>query len=208
MPAPLRYRISKLDDLPKCVSNNSRDLKINVTNFLQNDILVGKRISILHSRFGVLFACTLNCHGNLVSVMDNGIDPDISLSDILKQFAKFGFLIEYRPDGQLSGDQLTYLISISNLNYDKIRIMNVYEYNKVGERINTQYVVAFMSMCNPYWLNANYSCSMSEFKERLAHGSVANLTRVSQDNNYDWSWLQNNIANIQDILDNNSRCLE
>lgn len=208
MSAPLRYRISDWHQANKCLSNNSRDLWISVTDLLNNDILTGVRIAICHRQFGTLFSTVVKTHGNIISEFAENIDKDISNAAILKEFAKYGFLVDYKPESNLPGSQISYLMSVAGLNFDKIRIMSVYEYDTNGRKHSENYVVAFMSVYNPYWLNANYSCSMKEFKERLASGSVTNLSKVSEQRNFDWSCLYNNIANIDDILNSCSRCCQ
>lgn len=208
MSAPLRYRISDWHQANKCLSNNSRDLWISVTDIINNDVLTGLRIAICHRQFGTLFSTVLKSKGNLVSKFDEKLDPDMDKEAVLKEMAKYGFLIDYKPESNLPGSQISYLMSVAGLNFDKIRIMSVYEYNANGRKHSDNYVVAFMSAYNPYWLNANYSCSMKEFKERLASGSVTNLSKVSEQRGFDWSWLYNNISNIDDILKSCSRCCQ
>ena len=64
---PLRYNISDWHQLPGCKSNNSRELKLVVTDLIKNSVLEGVVIKVMHETFGVLFACTVGGSGNLLT---------------------------------------------------------------------------------------------------------------------------------------------
>lgn len=202
---PLRYKISSWRQLPQCMSNNSRELHISVTDFIQCDILSGFRIQIKHDKLGILFACVLNSSGTLVSCPKCNATYEFTPSQILSELEKYGFLVEYNPEANLSGDQLQYLMTLNDLHYDKIRLLNVWEIDSItGEKIYNTQVVAFISSVNPYWLNNGYSCSKSEFNSALNSGSACNLTMISDTRKYNWSWLSGFVANIEDVIQDNA----
>lgn len=202
--APLRYKISSWRQLPQCMSNNSRELHVSVTDFIQNGVLEGLRIQINHDKLGTLFACVLNASGPLLTTSNN-LDTEFSPSEILAQLERYGFFVEFDPRSNLTGSQLQYLITLNDLHYDKIRIMDVWSTNNIT---NTKYcnhqIVAFMASANPNWLDNNYSCSVAEFTEALNNGTAANLTKISETQKYDWSWLSQFVANIADIIRDNA----
>lgn len=208
MSAPLRYQISNWKQLPGALSNNSRDLHIRVADFVGSENFTGLRISVEHSKYGVLFATVVDARGSIVSDMPN-VESEMSAQDILTQLARFGFLITYHNYENLSGDQVTFLMTLDNLHFDKIRIMRVYrpEMTSGGDYANTC-VVAFKVEQLPGWLQASYSCSQSEFNKALNQGWAVNVSSMSQEKNYKWDWLVNYVANIRDVLNDNAGLLQ
>lgn len=200
---PLRYRVSSWRQLPKCKSNNSRQLSIKVTDFIQDARLSGFRISVFHEDFGVLFACVLNASGNMITEHSENVVVEFTPVQILAELKKYGFLITYDPIETLSGDQLQYLMTLKSLHFDKIRILDVWK-SKNNVRESHPTVVAFNIAKNPNWLNNDYSASESEFTEALNNGSAINITAISKEHNYSWSWLAGFVANIDDILTDNA----
>lgn len=200
---PLRYRISDWRQLKNCLSNNSKDLSISVTTFLQDDRLNGLRIQVIHEDFGVLFACVIDAKGRIVTDINDEEQPEFTVAQILTELKKYGFLIEYHPTEHLPGNQLSFLINVSNLGFDKLRIMNVWRWEN-GVKVFNQNIVVFNSKEHPDWLNAGYSASQTEFKDALMNSSAVNITLVSEVNNYNWSWLYNFVASISDILEDNT----
>ena len=202
---PLRYKISSWRQLPQCMSNNSRELHISVTDFIQSEILEGLRIQIKHDKLGVLFACVLNSSGPLVSCAKCNAVYEFTPTQIISELEKYGFLVDYNPASNLSGDQLQYLMTLNALHYAKIRLMNVWDTDEItGAQKYTVQVVAFISAVNPYWLNNGYSCSKKEFTECLNNGSACNLPMISETKKYNWSWLSGFVANIEDVIKDNA----
>lgn len=202
---PLRYKLSSWRQLPKCMSNNSRELHISVTDFIQTDLLEGIRIQVNHDKFGVLFACVVNAGGRLISCAKCNQIYEFTPTQILSELEKYGFIIEYNPEANLSGNQIQYLMTLDQLGFDKIRIMNVYEVDSVtGASVYSTNVVAFNASFNPNWLNNGYACDRKEFTEALNNGSAANLTNISETKKYSWSWLSGFVANINDVIKDNS----
>lgn len=203
MKMPLRYRISNWRQLPACQSNNSRDLKLRVTEFIQDCRLQGLRILLEHKDFGVLFACVVNAQGSLLSEVNENMIQELTTDEILKELAKYGFLITYHEYEALTGDQIQYLMTINQLGFDKIRLMNVWDYAN-GEKQSTLQVVAFNISLNPQWLNAGYCPSREEFTKALNNGSAINVSATCKDKNFRWDWLYNWVADINDVIADNA----
>ena len=197
---PLRYRISDWHQLSKCVSNNSRDLKLSVTDFVQDTRLSGLRIKVEHFVFGTLFACVLNAKGYMVTKPSGYVE--LTPAQLLSELAKFGFYVEYSPRKCLSGDQLDYLLTIHKLHYDKIRQLAVTTRTSLSETTNV-YVVAFkVAECSD-WLTNTHVATEAEYLSALATGSAINISNISETRSYDWSWLDY-VANIADIIKDNA----
>ena len=200
---PLRYRISDWRQLNKCLSNNSRELSIHTSVFVNDDRINGLRIQVCHSTFGILFACVLNAKGCMISKMDEGTTFEFTTGQILEELKKYGFLIEYSPVENLRGAQLQFLMTLNDLHYDKIRVMNVWT-APTGVKEFKTYVVAFMVEPNGDWLNANYSPSYTEFVNAIQAGTAMNISAISESKNFRWDWLYGWVGDIDDILEENS----
>lgn len=204
MSNPLRYNISNWDQLTKCRSNNSADLYITVDHIINDQRLEGTVIRLTHSDFGVLFVCTINCKGTILTPDNNsGIIPEFTTDQILTELKKFGFDVTFNLEKGLSGDQLAYLMTVDELGFDKIRTLDVYVYDELGNRKYSQYIVAFNIEKCPDWINQSYCTNKTEFLSALNDGGAMNLTYVSQTQQFDWTWLDY-VANIDDIIENNS----
>ena len=203
---PLRYRISSWSQLPDCVSNNSRKLHIEVSEFMNNVILTGTRIQIVHEDFGVLFACVVRCAGNMITPISRHPDivQEFSPNQILAELSKYGFIIEYKPAKHLPSSQLDLLIQLSHLGYDKIRILNVYEWSGSAAKEFKWRVVGFKVGPLPYWLNSDYAVSENEYTDALEAGNAINISAITDNCKWDWSWLYGYVVNIQDILEENA----
>lgn len=204
MPNALRYNISNWDQLSKCRSNNSADLYITVDHVFNDNRLNGTIIRVTHSDFGVLFVCTVNSSGTILTPdPESGIIPEFTTEQILKELNKFGFDVTFNLEAGLSGEQLDYLMTLDALDFDKIRTLDVYTYDGIGNREFNQYIVAFNIEKCPKWIDQNYSVSEKDFLSALNDGGAMNLTYVSQTKQFNWSWLDY-VANIDDIIENNS----
>lgn len=184
----LRYRISSLEQLPKCLSNKSQKLRIVYSKYINSDVLCGEKISIEHDIFGTLFTYVVDARGSLVNDV-----KEISVNELLSHLYKYGFEIEYRPAKHLSGNQIQYLMTLDDLGFDKLRV--------VGDDLHP-IVVAFVTSANPEWIHDRYLPSDREVKQSLLSGTAINISAISESNNYDWSWLDF-VANITDILNDN-----
>lgn len=200
---PLRYNISSWDQLPGCMSNNSRDLHIRVSKILNDSRLSGTVIRVEHDDFGTLFACMVSASGPLLSDNDVSIVPEMSTSAILSELAKFGFLVTYSPQTHLDGEQLQYLMTLNQLGFEKIRLLNVHMYQKDGRVKDEPIVVAFKIEKNGDWLNNGYSPYEAEFLAALKHGTAVNISAISKEKKFKWDWLTY-VANIDDIVKDNA----
>ena len=205
MDSLLRYRISDWHQLVDCKSNNSRKLHIQVSDFIQNDVLKGVRILLNHDDFGVLFACVINSSGMLLDPVskDSDIIYEMCPYQIICELQKYGFLIHYAPAKHLSSEHLTTLIKLQGLNFDKIRILNVYEIKNGVKQFNWK-VVGFKLKKNPYWLNADYSPSKKEYMKAVEEGTAIDVLSFVDKCKLDWTWLYGYVASISDILEENS----
>lgn len=201
---PLRYKISSWRQLPNCLSNNSRELRIHITDFFNNEELRGFRISLEHTTMGVLFCCVLQARGSLIT--DEGAygASELSPTEILKELYKYGFYITYEPITALSGNLLDYLITLDKLGYDKIRVLNVWHYTENGSQESDTKIVAFQANPLGNWLNNGYSANEKEFLDALNAGTAINLTDTSRTKNFRWDWLYGNVLNIEDVIEDNA----
>lgn len=199
---PLQYQISNWKQLSKCLSNNSKELHIKVTEFIQDDRLSGTRIAVHHDVFGVLFSYIVDASGSIISDFDPNISPNLTVDQILIQLAKFGFLVKFKENENLSGDQIQYLMTLDSLHFDKLRILNFWK-SVNGVKQFTTVVVAFQVQYLPDWLNSGYSPNQDEYTTALNNGWAINLSSISKDKHYRWDWLYNWVANISDIISDN-----
>ena len=195
----LRYRIDSWSKLPQCMSNNSRDLHIKVSTMINDRRLCGTRISVEHDEYGVLFTYLVDSYGDLI---DSGIEP-VSADILLKELARFGFLIEFSNKVQISKTQLQCLRGAYELGFNKVRILSVWHY-ELGEKVFSSYVVAFQDGFNQDWLNNGYSANEKEYLDAISYGQAINLSSISSEKHHKWSWLSGYVLNINDILSTHS----
>ncbi len=199
---PLRYNISDWHQLAEVRSNNSRDLFITVSDFLNDDRISGIRIQVKHRHYGVLFACVVNAQGSMISEFSENIVYELTPKQILLQLAVFGFNVIYEPKKHLSSSQLDFLMTIQRLGFDKLRVLNVW-HTENNVKVFKWYVVAFNVKENPKWINNGYSPSEKEYTTALSNSSAMNISALSKEKHWDWSWLDY-VANINDILEDNA----
>lgn len=205
MDNPLRYNISNWGQLTQCKSNNSVDLFISVKHIIDDgtDKLAGTVIEVKHTSFGTLFACLVDGRGSILTPDPiSGLIPEFTTDEILKELEKFGFLVTFKINQHLSGAQISYLLTLDGLGYDKIRKLPVVSVDKSGTTTVSDYLVGFMVEHCPNWLNSNYQCPLSDFTAKLNQGDAINFTHHSMAKQYDWTWLTY-VANISDILRDN-----
>lgn len=205
MSRPLHYNISNWLQLSECKSNNSADLFITVKQVIDDGShrLQGTIILVNHNQYGTLFACLVNSKGSLLTPdPESGIIKEFSTDEICKELYKFGFDVTFEINQHLSGSQISYLITLSGLNYDKIRRLPVFEYDRLGNKVFSDYIVAFNVEQCADWLDANYVCAKKPFLEKLNDGVAVNLTHMSQTQLFDWTWLTY-VADIDDIIEDN-----
>lgn len=202
MQMPLRYRISSWRQLTKAVSNNSKKLHIHVTDFVQSSRLRGLRVSVDHEDLGTLFAYVLHAAGDIVTPYQN-ISDQLSAQFLVKELARFGFLVEYAPSKTLRGSQLSFLSTLAQLRFDKIRVMSVWD-STSGVKEFSEHVVVFQASAHSDWLNNGYAPSIQEYTAAVTSGSAIDIGAISQSLDLDWSWLVGWVGNISDILSENA----
>ena len=204
MSNPYRYNISNWLQLSECKSNNSVDLYITVKQIIDDGShrLQGTNILVNHNQYGTLFACFVNSSGSLLTPdPDSGIIKEFSTDEILAELNKFGFDVTFEINQHLSGDQISYLMTLSDLGYDKLRRLDVYDTTEFG-RHYSQYLVAFNVAKCPEWINNDYTCGSRTLADALLHSGAMNLTDLEQTQGFDWTWLTY-VANIDDIIRDN-----
>lgn len=197
---PLRYKISNWRQLPGAMSNNSNKLKLSTTDFIQNDRLRGLRVQLEHQDFGILFACVLGAEGDIVNEHYENMVVEFTPLQIITELEKYGIYITYQPDKKLPAKQLVYLENLRRLNFDKLRILYVHKYVN-GIKEVKWYLAAFRVQENPQWINNWYSPSEKEFHAAMMNGSAMNLSKVSRSEGFNWDWLVDYVANIDDIME-------
>ena len=202
MAQPLRYNISNWLQLSDCKSNNSVDLYITVKQVIDDGShrLQGINILVNHTQYGTLFACLVNSSGSLLTPdPDSGIIKEFTTEEILAELNKFGFDIIFEINQHLSGDQISFLMTVYDLGYDKLRVLSVQD--KPGGHYSDYLVVFNVEKC-PDWIHNDYTCGKQVFVNALTSSGAMNLTDLKQTQGFDWTWLTY-VANIDDIIRDN-----
>lgn len=203
MSNPLRYNISNWLQLSECRSNNSVDLYITVKQVIDDGShrLSGIIILVNHNQYGTLFACTINSSGTLLTPdPDSGIIKEFTTDEILAELNKFGFDITFTINQHLSGDQISYLLTVYDLGFDKLRMLEVQQED--GHYAN--YLVVFNVEKCPDWIQNDFVCDRRSFLAALNNSGAMNLTNLKQTKGFDWTWLTY-VANIDDIIRDNGQ---
>lgn len=202
MSTPLRYNISNWMQLAECKSNNSTDLYITVRQIIDDGShrLQGINILVNHSQYGTLFACLVDANGTLLTPDPvSGIIKEFSTEEILVELNKFGFDVTFEINQHLSGDQISYLMTINDLGYDKLRRLYVQDKPNGGY---SEYIVVFNVAKCPDWIDLDFTCGKQPFVNALMSSDAMNLTDLEQTKGFDWTWLTY-VANIEDIIEDN-----
>lgn len=199
---PLRYNISNWWQLTECKSNNSVDLSIVVSQVIDDGSqrLEGLKIQVVHKQYGTLFACLINSSGSLLTPDSvSGIIKEFSTEEICAELYKFGFDVKFEINQHLSGDQISYLMTVYDLGYNKLR--RLYVQDKPGGKYS-EYIVVFNVYKCPDWINLDFTCGKKPFVDALISSGAMNLTDLEQTKGFDWTWLSY-VANIDDIIRDN-----
>lgn len=202
MSNPLRYNISNWIQLTECKSNNSTDLYITVKQVIDDGShrLSGMIIMVNHNQYGNLFTCLINSSGSLLTPDPvSGIIKEFSTDEICAELYKFGFDVTFHINQHLSGNQISYLMTVSELGYNKLR--RLYVQDKPDGRYS-EYIVVFNVAKCPEWINLDYVCGKKVFVDALVGSGAMNLTDLEQTKGFDWTWLTY-VANIEDIIEDN-----
>ena len=201
MSNPLRYNISNWFQLSECKSNNSADLYITVKQVIDDGShrLTGLIILVQHNQYGTLFACMVNADGTLFTKDTNsGIIWEFSTDEITQILATFGFDVTFHINQHLSGDQISFLMTVSDLGFDKLRRLIV----QGADGRYSEYIVVFnVAKCSD-WIDNDYVCGIKLFLNALQTSGAMNLTDLEQTKGFDWTWLTY-VANIEDIIEDN-----
>jgi hypothetical protein len=204
MSNPLRYNISNWLQLSECKSNNSTDLYITVKRVIEDGShrLTGTIILVQHTQYGTLFACTINSSGSLLTPDPvSGRIKEFTTDEICAELYKFGFDVTFHINQHLSCDQIAYLITVSELGYDKLR--RLYVQDKPGGKYS-EYIVVFNVEKCPDWIYNDFVCGKKPFVDALISSGAMNLTDLEQTKGFDWTWLTY-VANIDDIIEDNGQ---
>lgn len=194
----LRYSISSWSQATRCLSNNSKDLHISVANYLHNVDFEGQIISVVHVKYGTMFAAVTNGRGYLISETDEDGNqlPLLTTEEVLKQLEKFGFDISYEEEPNLSGEQLTFLTNLYDLGYDAITRVRI-KYPKITRAA----YIAYCSAKGVEYLSFDTQVSKADFDKSLEEGAITNIAKM--DPTLEWDWLTYT-CQIKDLLDDNS----
>ena len=135
----------------------------------------------------------------LVKDENSGIISEFSTDAITKILATFGFDVTFQINQHLSGDQISFLMTVNDLGYNKLR--RLYVQDKPDGRYS-EYIVVFNVEKCPDWINLDFTCGKKPFVDALISSGAMNLTDLEQTKGFDWTWLTY-IANIDDIIEDN-----
>lgn len=202
MSTPLRYNISNWLQLAECKSNNSCDLYITVKQIIDDGShrLQGINILVNHSQYGTLFACLVNSSGTLLTPDPvSGIIKEFTTDEILAELNKFGFDVTFEINQHLSGSQISFLMAVNDLGYDKLRRLLVQD--KPDGKYSEYIVIFNVEKCSD-WIANDFTCGKKPFVDALISSGAMNITDLEQTKGFDWTWLTY-VANIEDIIEDN-----
>ena len=203
----LRYNISNWVQLAECKSNNSTDLYITVKQIIDDGShrLQGVNILVNHTQYGTLFACLVNSSGSLLTPDPvSGIIKEFSTDEILVELNKFGFDVTFEINQHLSGDQISFLMAVNELGYDKLRRILVQD---KPDGTYSEYIIVFNTStdkCPSAWITGDplVQCGKKPFVDALISSGAMNITDLEQTKGFDWTWLTS-LVNIEDIIQEN-----
>ena len=162
--------------------------------------LTGIIILVQHNQYGTLFACMVNADGTLLTKDSNSeIIWEFTTDEITKILATFGFDVTFHINQHLSGNQISYLMTVSDLGYDKLRRLLVQD---KPDGKYSEYIVVFNVAKCPDWIANDFTCGKKPFVDALISSGAMNLTDLEQTKGFDWTWLTY-VANIEDIIEDN-----
>ena len=194
----LRYQISNWSQAVKCLSNNSKELHISLANYMHNSDFEGRILSVVHTKFGTMFAAVVDGQGLILSVTDEDGNelPLLTTAEVLKQLEKFGFDITYKEEPHLSGEQLTFLMKLRDLGFDAITKVRVQH-----PKTSRYCTIAYDSNQTLDYLTFNSTVSKAQFDKSLEDGAIVNIAKMNT--TLEWDWLTYT-CQIDDLLDANS----
>lgn len=193
----LQYDISSWAQATRCLSNNSKKLRISVSRFIDLPDLDCQLVSVLHLKYGTLFAAITSGQGDIITDQDESgaVLPFMTTSEILVQLAKFGFNITYNQEPHLSDSQLEFLTKILNLGFDAITQVNVRTQTAIVPTI-----IAYNSSITMDYLAFNSTVAKNKFDTDLERSAIINIAIMEP--LFTWDWLTYT-CQIEDILHDN-----
>ena len=194
----LQYQISDWSQLTKCMSNNSPELKIKVSKYMQNRDIRGTKVEVFHPHYGTLLAYTIQPKGNLITDITD-LDLDIMHSQtLLNELRRYGFYVDFVQEANLSSGQVALLRTIQGLKFDKIRLCSIRDLS--ANFTKSLRVTAFNIQNHDQWLNSGYSPTKQEWDNAILDGSAFNVSGLDEAMKYNWDWLYNAVYDIDEIL--------
>lgn len=193
----LQYEISDWSQLTKCHSNNSPDLKIYVSKYLQNFDISGTKVEVKHPKYGTLLAYTISPRGELISDVSD-LEEVMHGQTLLNELRRYGFYVDYQQEANLSLGQVNLLRTIQGLKFDKLRICKVRDIS--DDFYSSLRVTAFNIKNHDQWLNPGYSPTKKEWEDAILDGSAFNVSGLDEAMKYNWDWLYNAVFDIDAIL--------
>lgn len=200
MPSPLRYTINDWNRLPECLSNNSQNLKIEVSKLLNNDRLKGLRIAVEDKDLGTLFATVLDAAGTIATIHDNNTHHAYNMPKavLLEELAKYGFDIQFSKLIGVTKQQIQTLKVLAELKFDKIRKVHVISYGAHSNSYKS-HVILFKADKHPELLEQNAIISYNYFAKGLSNGTICDISNLLGESRLSWYWLDF-VGNIEDII--------
>lgn len=194
----LQYTISDWSQLSKCQSNNSPDLKISVSQYMQNWDIEGTKVEIKHPVYGILFAYTILPKGDLITDITSQDLEVMHKETLLNELRRYGFYVDYQEEEHLPVGQVNLLRTIQGLRFDKIRMFSVHD--AASEFADTIRITAFNISEHDQWLNPGYSPSKKEWEAAILDGTAFNVSGLDEAEKYHWDWMYNGVYDLDAIL--------
>lgn len=194
----LQYRVSSWNQLSQCKSNNSDELEIKVSKYTQNYDIEGTKISVVHPKYGTLFAYTIWPKGDLITDITGDIDNVVTHDILLNELKRYGFYVMFVEENRLPAGQVRLLRTLQGLHFDKIRMISVQDLSSDFQA--SIRITAFNVQKHEDWLNSGYSPTKLEWESAILDGTAFNISGLDEAKKYSWNWLYNIIADIDKIL--------
>lgn len=194
----LQYKISKWAQLSQCRSNNSPDLRIAVSKYIQNQDIEGTKVEVTHPIYGTLFAYTILPRGDLVTNIEKDNLETVHHDILLNELKRYGFYVLYEEEEYLPVGQVRLLKTLQGLHFDKIRIFAIQNLSSAWK--DSLRVTAFDILEHENWLNAGYSPTVQEWQNAILNGTAFNVSGLEEAQKYHWDFLYNTVGDIDKIL--------
>lgn len=194
----LQYQISDWKQLSKCKSNNSPDLQICVSEYMQNQDIEGVKVEVKHPIYGTLLAYTILPKGQLITDITRKNLEVMHKQTLLNELSRYGFYVDFQEEENLSSGQVALLRTIQGLKFDKIRMFSINDASYSWE--DSLVITAFNIESHENWLNAGYSPTKREWESAILDGTAFNVSGLDEAKKYNWDWTYNAILDLDQIL--------